>query len=391
MAKTPKPWFRKGRGWFVCIGGQQLNLGRDKKAAHQEYYRLMNQPSKRRKLSGRSMASVIDDFLEYVKRNRAPDTYCWYRDLLQKFILQHKQLRIDDIRPYHVQRWVDSYPHLAKTSRRNHFRAVKRCVKWAVEQGYIDQNPLQHLSVPSAERKEVMVSEEEFERILNQASPESLRDLLITTWETGCRPQESLRVEARHVDTTNHRWVIPPSEVKGERITRTVYLTDRAFEITKRLMTEYPDGNLFRNVYGDPWTPSSVKCAVDRTRIRIGKRELKRLGQSVSPDDVERFIPSLKPTRKSNGVEVRKLKSELRFEAKDKLTKRLAASLVPKCSLYALRHSFATHALERGVDSVTVAVLMGHSDPSMLAKVYQHLSQNPKFMLEQVKRAKGQS
>ena len=66
---------------------------------------------------------------------------------------------------------------------------------------------------------------------------------------------------------------------------------------------------------------------------------------------------------------------------------RLAASLVPRYSLYAFRHSFATHALERGVDSVTVAVLMGHSDPSMLAKVYQHLTQNPAFLLEQAKRA----
>ena len=54
-------------------------------------------------------------------------------------------------------------------------------------------------------------------------------------------------------------------------------------------------------------------------------------------------------------------------------------------SPHIVRHSFATHALERGVDSVTVAVLMGHSDPSMLAKVYQHLTQNPTFLLEQAR------
>ena len=71
------------------------------------------------------------------------------------------------------------------------------------------------------------------------------------------------------------------------------------------------------------------------------------------------------------------------------LTNRLAASLVPRYSLYAFRHSFATQALERGIDSVTVAVLMGHSDPSMLAKVYQHLTQNPGFLLEQLKKARA--
>jgi site-specific recombinase XerD len=68
---------------------------------------------------------------------------------------------------------------------------------------------------------------------------------------------------------------------------------------------------------------------------------------------------------------------------------RLAESKAPKYSLYTLRHSWATHALERGVDALTVAVLMGHRDPSTLAKVYQHLSQNPDYMLEQARKAAG--
>jgi integrase len=119
----------------------------------------------------------------------------------------------------------------------------------------------------------------------------------------------------------------------------------------------------------------------------MGKEVMKRDGQCVGPDEIDSFIPLLKPTRMAKGVERKKTDAELRYEANVKLTNRLAASLVPRYSLYAFRHSFATHALERGVDSVTVAVLMGHTDPSMLAKVYQHLTQNPKFLLEQAKRA----
>lgn len=112
MAKTPKPWFRKGRGWFVTIGGKQHNLGPERKSAYQEYYRLMQQPAEQRKVSGQSLAANIDDFLEYLSKNRAPDTYRWYRDLLQKFILLHPSLSVDDVRPYHVQRWVDGYEQL---------------------------------------------------------------------------------------------------------------------------------------------------------------------------------------------------------------------------------------------------------------------------------------
>jgi integrase len=62
---------------------------------------------------------------------------------------------------------------------------------------------------------------------------------------------------------------------------------------------------------------------------------------------------------------------------------------VPRYSLYSLRHSWATHALQKGVDPLTVAILMGHQDPSMLSKVYQHLSLNPTHMLEQARKAAG--
>ena len=387
MPKSPKPWCRKGRGWFVTIRGKQVNLGRDRKAAFQEFYRLMREPAERQRVQDMSLAAIVDEFLEFISKNRAPDTYRWYRDLLQKFVSLHKELRADDLRPFHVQRWVDGYSHLSKTSRRNHMRAVKCCLKWALAQGYVDKNPIQHLVVPIGDRKERLVSEEEFQRVLALAKPDSLRDLFVVTWETGCRPQESLIVEARHVDVANHRWVIPPSEAKGERMTRIVYLTDRAMEIVRRLMKQYPKGNLFRDSQGSPWTAESVNCAVDRIRLRMGRLEMERTGASVSTEAIHQMIPLLTPTRRVHGVVQKKTAAELRHEAKQKLTKRLAISLVPRYSLYSFRHAFATHALERGVDSVTVAVLMGHSDPSMLAKVYQHLTQNPKFLLDQVKKA----
>ena len=76
-------------------------------------------------------------------------------------------------------------------------------------------------------------------------------------------------------------------------------------------------------------------------------------------------------------------------EAKRKLTNRRAAKLAPRYSLYALRHSWATNALQRGLDSLTVAILTGHEDPSTLARVYQHLSHNPEQMLKQARKAAG--
>ena len=101
------------------------------------------------------------------------------------------------------------------------------------------------------------------------------------------------------------------------------------------------------------------------------------------------LIPSLKPTRVEKGKRITKSDSELRSEAKRKLVARVIIKTIPRYSLYALRHAWATRALQSGLDGLTVAILMGHSDPSTLARVYQHLSHNPEHLLAQAAKVKS--
>lgn len=98
------------------------------------------------------------------------------------------------------------------------------------------------------------------------------------------------------------------------------------------------------------------------------------------------FTESLNPQKQSGAP---KTNAELLHEARRKLTYKEAMQLGTKYSLYAIRHTWATNALQRGVDPLTVAILMGHSDASTLSKVYQHLSLNPQHMLDQAKKAAG--
>lgn len=251
MAHFPKPFFKKRRGlWYVEINRKQINLGPNREAAFAQYHQLMAQP-RATPVSSESVILIIDSFLDWVKRNRAPDTYEWYRHRLQRFASKYPDLTVSELRPFHVERWVDQYD-VAVTTRHNYFRSVKTCLKWAVKQGYISASPIAGMEVPSPERREVYIPPDEFNAILEHVPDQCLRDLMVTTYQTGCRPQESLRVRARHVELKASRWVFPHNESKGKKIPRVVYLDDTALEITDRLLAASDGDHLFRNSKGDP-------------------------------------------------------------------------------------------------------------------------------------------
>ena len=348
MPHFPKPFFRPARGlWYVQLGGKQVNLGPDQTAAFKAYHDLMARPdptpaaspaaapaaapAATATLQTRFVVVVVDEFLDWCQKHRAPHTYRWYKDRLNSFVQTiPAELTTDQLKPHHVQKWVDGYPvELASGSRRNLIASVKRTMHWAEEQGYVDRSPLAHMRKPGCGRKEQVVSAAQYEALLGWTTDQAFKDLLTTTWETGCRPQESLRLQARHVDLGGERWVLPPSESKGKQTPRVVYLTPKALEITKRLMQCHPDGPLFQNADGRQWTPSATNCRFRRASKTVGV----------------------------------------------------------KISLYALRHTWINRMLLAGVDAFTVAVLAGHSDPSMLAKHYAHLSQAPGSLRDQARRA----
>lgn len=390
MPHFPKPFFKKARGvWYVEIDRKQVNLGPDKEEAFRQYHQLMGQPRKR-SVSPESLVAIIDAFLEWTQKNRAPDTYEWYRYRLQRFASKYPDMRVSALRPFHVEQWVDDYD-IGQTSRRNYFRSIKRCLSWAKKQGHIDSSPLEALDVPGADRKDVYVPPDEFDRLLGFVPDQRFRDLLVTTYQTGCRPQESLRVVTNWIDAKNARWVFPTKKSKGKKSPRIVYLNEQAMEITTRLLADRSEGELFRNNRDNAWTTDAVNCVFDRLQTRMGRAKLKDANKQPSEAAIAKFVKTLASTKCEKGIERVKRPAELRGEAKRKLFKRMASKVAPRYSLYALRHSWATNALKQDVDPLTVALLMGHKDPSTLARVYQHLSHSPEHMRNQAKRATGEN
>ena len=239
---TPKPFYRPARKtWYVQLHGRQISLGKDKDAAFQRYHEIMAAGIQPEDLdstiashaSSPKVADLFDRYLDWLKSNRTPETFEWYRHRLQRFVDFYPELTLAELKPFHVQQWVDSIEGLATTTKRNYFRSVKRSIHWARTMGHIDHNPIEYLSAPSGEAKDVYIPEAEFELLLKHTRDEQLKKLMLVTYEIGCRPQESLRLEIRHVDLENRRWVFPRQEAKGKKAPRVIYLTDRAFWIPR--------------------------------------------------------------------------------------------------------------------------------------------------------------
>lgn len=127
------------------------------------------------------------------------------------------------------------------------------------------------------------------------------------------------------------RVVMPRSESKGKRSARVIYLTDEAAAIVGPLCESRPSGPIFLNSGGRPWTKDSINCMFTRLERRMGRR----------------------------------------------------------FHLGAFRKGWATEALKNGVDVLTAAHLMGHSNANMLAKHYAKMQADPAFMAGAARRARG--
>jgi integrase len=240
---------------------------------------------------------------------------------------------------------------------------------------------LASLEKPPQGRREQLVTAEEFEHILAWVKDREFADLLEVSWDTGARPHELFTVEAAFVDLDNARWVFPVRQSKARKAQRVVYLTEKALEITRRLMVKHPQGPLFRNSDGRPWCVSSAKCRFQRLRDELGRRRLREFG--LLPPKLKRLtFPERQDPR-------RREEHRQAVLARRRQIKELGKRYGVKYSLYAFRHAFCTEALESGLDAVTVSVLMGHRDTTMISRHYSHLTQQLGHLRDAARKARG--
>jgi integrase len=344
-----QPWFRAGRNaWYVEIDGKQVKLatGKDnEEKAWREYHRRMAARADKEELvekaSGRPLREVCNLFLAHAEKHVEARSFDFYKRYLQSFSQLHGDVRVSELRPLHLTEWLNAHPGW-KASRRHAIIAVKRCFKWAHEEGVADRNPFLGVKKPAVGRRDRILTAAEKEEILAAIRDRQFREFVFALYETGCRPSEVARVTAAHFRTVQdksgaecHLWVFEEHKTKKKTgKARIIYLTPPMVELTKALVAKHPEGPLFRgNRNHKGFSRNGIRCRFRRLREKL---------------------PHLK------GV-----------------------------VSYTARHTYATEALANGVAAIELAELLGHADTKMIESHYAHLDQKTEHMLKAAKRARA--
>jgi site-specific recombinase XerD len=170
------------------------------------------------------------------------------------------------------------------------------------------------------ERLPVILSEEEVARLIESAITSYHRVILMTLYGTGLRREELCRLKVTDIDS--QRMVVHVRQGKGNK-DRDVTLSPRLLEVLRAY-----------------W-----KWRKPKTYL----------------------FPSLYRKRPEQPIDSKTVWHAVREAAR-------RAGIKKKVSPHLLRHSWATHLLERGTDLKTIQVLLGHVDLEATT-IYLHLSQ----------------
>ncbi len=338
MARPSKPWYWAQRDcWCVTIGGKRHILAQGKASkgeATAEFHRLMVASGRQEvRKSALTVGDLLDLFLEDVWRaveqgERARVTYDGYVRFLSSANERLGRLRATDVRPHDVKGWFNA-PELrwGPTTRHNAATAFKAAFRWAKKGGLIPEDPVRDMDKPTARRRILVLTDDQVRALLDATPDRPWKDLITALWETGCRPSEVCTLTAAQVDLDRGLWLVRnKTRRKTGRESRPVPLNPTMLEISRRLVTAHPDGPIFRNRRGRPWTRNAMALRFRALRMRLG--------------------------------------------------------LGPEATGYAIRHRYAMEGIRKGLSSSELAALMGHTNAAMVDKVYGHWDQQHERLKE---------
>ena len=213
---------------------------------------------------------------------------------------------------------------------RNIHQIISSALKLAIEQRLIARNPADGCALPKAERKEMQtLPVEQLTSFLREAKDSGVYELYYLDLATGLRRGELLGLKWTDVDLdrgvlkiqraiSRQNGKVVEAPLKTKNAYRTLPLSADAISVLKMQKCKVNSSEwVFPSPSGDPMSPDSV--------LHMLQRVLKRAG-------------------------------------------------LPRIRFHDLRHTFATMALQNGVDVKTVSSMLGHYSAGFTLDTYAHVT-----------------
>jgi len=278
---------------------------------------------------------LLDDYLAFLRneRKKSAATLRAYGADLRAFAewLEHNQAPVTSVRRTQLRRYLVELEEqgLAATSVQRKLASLRGWFAWLHQNEHIDKDPAKLIKGPKApKRVPRFLTTPEVDKLLAQPfddSPQGLRDraILETLYSTGCRVSECAGMDLTAIDLDEGTARVLG---KGQK-ERIAMLGGPALDAIRQ------------------WLPARKRILLDNRRTDHGALWLNRLGKKLSA----RWI----------------------FETVVARAKQ--ADLQTRLTPHGLRHSFATHLLDRGADLRTVQELLGHAR-LVTTEIYTHVS-----------------
>ncbi len=216
----------------------------------------------------------------------------------------------------------------AKTVR-NIIQIISSAMDFAVAQKIITENPCKAVELPKVEKQEMQtIPAEQLQAFLTEAKASGVYEMYYIELSTGLRRGELLGLKWSDIDWNNavitvRRQIvringeITEAPLKTKNSYRTVTISPQAVEVLKAQKEKTSSEYVFPSPTGGPISPDSVNNMLKRVLSRAG---------------------------------------------------------IPKVRFHDLRHTFATIALQNGVDIKTVSSILGHFSAGFTLDTYAHVT-----------------